>query len=171
MTKKIQKKTPVKKTTKKKTQVKKKPIKRGLAGRSSHSIKKDLLQALESTMGVVTTACKIAKVDRRSYYRYLQNDKKFAEDVADIQNIALDFGESKLYKAIGQDNLTAIIFYLKTKGRERGFSENIMVSQSIKSVGHITQTEPMDLETWEALAEKSLENQNIALEQLLKSRE
>lgn len=172
----IKKKPVKKKVTKKvaekvtKKPVKRTPPKRGLAGRTSNSIKKSILKSLESTMGVVTTACQLARVSRKTYYQYLKEDDKFREATEDIQNIALDFGESKLYKAISNDNLTAVIFYLKTKGRERGFNENIAISSNVKTVGHITQGAPINLDTWEALAEKSLASQNEALDQLLKAR-
>ena len=175
MTKKTTKKTPIKKvakkTTGKKSPVKKKPIKRGKAGRSSHSIKKDLISALEATLGVVTSACSMVGVTTRSHYRYMKSDKKYAEDVGMVQNTALDFGETLLYKAMKKEKLAAIIFYLKTKGAVRGFSENMTVNQNVKSVGHITQNEPMDLETWEKLGAESLKNQDYALEQLLKARD
>ncbi len=42
---------------------------------------------------------------------------------ADTQIDALDFMESRLLKAIDKGNVTAIIFYLKTKGKDRGYIE------------------------------------------------
>ena len=35
----------------------------------------------------------------------------------------LDFVESKLMKAIDDGNVTAMIFFLKTRGKSRGYSE------------------------------------------------
>ena len=106
--------------------------KTGKAGNTSDTIKKALLFALEQSLGVVTTACKKCNVSRKTYYVYLGEDKEFSDAVADIQNIALDFAESKLYKAIDKDSLTAIIYYLKTKGRGRGFGENQEITHDAK---------------------------------------
>jgi len=41
----------------------------------------------------------------------------------DIENIALDFAESQLHKQIKEGNSTSTIFYLKTKGKKRGYIE------------------------------------------------
>ena len=77
-------------------------------------IKKALLNALEKSLGVVTKACKIAKVGRTTFYQYLKEDEEFAKQVKDIENIALDFAESQLHKQISEGNTTATIFLLKT---------------------------------------------------------
>ncbi len=36
--------------------------------------KKALIQAMEKSLGVVTTACKLAGLDRGTYYNYYNND-------------------------------------------------------------------------------------------------
>ena len=53
----------------------------------------------------------------------LNEDEDFANQVKDIENIALDFAESQLHQQIGNNNTTATIFYLKTKGKKRGYIE------------------------------------------------
>lgn len=85
--------------------------------------KKDVLLALEASLGVVTTACKKAQIDRTTFYRYLKEDADFARQVKDIENVALDFAESSLHKQIQAGVPASTIFYLKTKGRERGYIE------------------------------------------------
>jgi hypothetical protein len=97
--------------------------------------KKALLNALEKSLGVVTKACKIAKVGRTTFYKYLQEDKEFAKQVKDIENIALDFAESQLHKQISEGNTTATIFLLKTKGKSRGYVERseIVHDNNVKS--------------------------------------
>ena len=41
----------------------------------------------------------------------------------EIAQQTLDLAETKLVQAIGDGNMTAVIFYLKTKGRQRGYIE------------------------------------------------
>ena len=85
--------------------------------------KKAMIEALEKSLGVVTTACKQVGIGRTIFYGWLQEDNEFAKEVDDIQNIALDFAESQLHRQIGDGNTTATIFYLKTKGKKRGYVE------------------------------------------------
>jgi hypothetical protein len=92
--------------------------------------KKALLTALEKSLGVVTQACKIAGISRRTFYEYVNKDAEFAQAVKDVQNIALDFAESQLFKQIQDGNTTATIFYLKTKGKHRGYIEKIEAEAS-----------------------------------------
>ncbi len=85
--------------------------------------KKAIIESLEKSLGVVTTACKIVGVGRTTFYEWLKDDEEFAKQVDDIQNIALDYAESQLHKQIGDGSTAATIFYLKTKGKKRGYIE------------------------------------------------
>ena len=85
--------------------------------------KKAMIDALEKSLGVVTTACKTVGIGRTTFYQWLKDDEEFAREVDDIQNITLDFAESQLHKQIGEGNTSATIFYLKTKGKKRGYIE------------------------------------------------
>ena len=66
--------------------------------------KKAIIAALEKSLGVVTTACKKVGIGRTTFYDYLNKDEKFAKQVKDIENIALDFAESQLHKQISEGN-------------------------------------------------------------------
>ena len=52
-------------------------------------------------------------------------NEAFKAEVEAINEASLDYVESKLMTAIHNDNITAIIFYLKTKGKKRGYIETI----------------------------------------------
>lgn len=85
--------------------------------------KKALLEALEKSLGVVTTACKSVGIGRTQFYTYVNTDPEFKRAVDDVENIALDFAESQLHKQIQKGEVSSTIFYLKTKGKKRGYIE------------------------------------------------
>lgn len=97
------------------------------------TIKKKLLVALEKSMGIVSIACKKVKISRQTFYRYCQEDPEFDEKVKDIGEMAIDFVESKLLTNISQGAETSIIFFLKTKGKKRGYSEKEAVVDPSKN--------------------------------------
>lgn len=88
--------------------------------------KKKILEALEKSLGIVTTACKIAGVHRSTYYEYYNTDEEFKKECDDMSNIVLDFAESQLHKQIKDGNPSSTIFYLKTKGKKRGYYEKVL---------------------------------------------
>ena len=85
--------------------------------------KKEVIKALEKSLGIVTTACKNANISRTQFYQWLKDDFEFKKQVNDLQNVTLDMAESQLHKQILGGNTTATIFYLKTKGKKRGYIE------------------------------------------------
>lgn len=93
-----------------------------------HPKKEAMIQALEKHLGVVTTACKTVGIDRTTHYRWLKEDEAYKEATEDIENVSLDFAESQLLKQIKDGNTTATIFYLKTKGKKRGYIERTEIT-------------------------------------------
>ena len=91
--------------------------------KSRHIKKESILKALEKSLGIVTVACKKANVPRSTFYKWLNEDEEFARQVNDIENIALAFAESQLHQQIQNNSTSATIFYLKTKGKNRGYIE------------------------------------------------
>jgi len=85
--------------------------------------KKRLLKALIEKLGIVTDACNEAKITRKTFYSYYKADKKFKEEVDDINEIVLDFTEGKLHELVDEKEPSAIYFKLKCKGKERGYIE------------------------------------------------
>lgn len=92
--------------------------------------KRQLLEALKKSLGVVSSACAAVGVNRSTYYDYLNNDPDFRAEVEDLKNVALDFAETSLLKQIQDGNTSATIFYLKTQGKERGYVERQEVTGS-----------------------------------------
>ncbi len=82
-----------------------------------------MIKALEQSLGIVTTAAKIAGIDRSTHYDWLKNDEEYKRDVEGLADMVLDFAESQLHKQIKDGSGAATIFYLKTKGKKRGYIE------------------------------------------------
>ena len=87
--------------------------------------KNAMLQALEASLGVVTTAARAAGIERGTHYRWMREDEEYAEQVAGIKDLSLDFVESQLFKRIKDGDTTSMIFYLKTQGKKRGYIERV----------------------------------------------
>jgi hypothetical protein len=85
--------------------------------------KKAMLDALEKSLGVVTAACKSVGIGRTTHYLWMDTDPEYKKAVNDISDVAIDFAESQLHKQIKDGNSTATIFFLKTKGKSRGYVE------------------------------------------------
>lgn len=89
----------------------------------SYDLKRRLILAMQESYGIVTSACLKAKCSRKTFYEYMKNDEEFRTEISDIENINLDFVESKLLSLINDENPAAIFFYLKCKGKSRGYVE------------------------------------------------
>jgi anaerobic C4-dicarboxylate transporter len=85
--------------------------------------KEQMLEALERSLGIVTTACTAVGVGRTTHYQWMKDDPEYKRAVKDIENRTLDFAESHLHKLIKDGNPAATIFFLKTKGKARGYVE------------------------------------------------
>lgn len=82
-----------------------------------------MLLALEKSLGIVTQACRAAGIGRTQHYEWMKEDAEYRASVEEISNVALDFAETRLLKQIEADVPVSTIFYLKTKGKKRGYVE------------------------------------------------
>jgi hypothetical protein len=96
--------------------------------------KRAMIEALEKSLGIVTTACKSVGIARSTHYEWYSKDKEYRKAVKSIEDIALDFAESQLHKQIQKGNPLSTIFYLKCRGKKRGYIEQ----QDIKVSGNMT---------------------------------
>ena len=85
--------------------------------------KKRMLEALEKSLGIVTTAANMIGIHRDTHYNWMKNDEGYKTAVESITDSVLDFAESKLHNLIEKGDTAATIFYMKTKGKKRGYIE------------------------------------------------
>jgi len=82
-----------------------------------------IIKAIGECNGLLTMAAKKAGVGHSTMNRYVQDFPSVKQAVHDAKESMLDFAEGKLYSKIRDGDNTAIIFYLKTQGKSRGYIE------------------------------------------------
>ena len=87
------------------------------------SKKETFLKALKNNLGHITNACKSANIHRQTYYGWIDKDEEFIQQCDNVEESLLDLAESKLLENINNNDNACIIFYLKTKGKNRGYIE------------------------------------------------
>lgn len=103
-----------------------------------------VLDAYDKSLGNVSVACQTAGISRQTFYMWKHEDEAFAERVNEIDESQIDFAETMLKKNIREGKETSLIFYLKTKGKERGYIEKS--EQEITGKGGKSLIEPIIIE-------------------------
>jgi hypothetical protein len=84
-----------------------------------------MLEALKASLGVVSTACESVGISRQTHYDWMKSDPTYRQSVDALADLGLDFAETHLFELIRSGNPSAIIFFLKTKGKRRGYVERL----------------------------------------------
>lgn len=95
--------------------------KTGAVARRMTKSKKEMLEYLHK-VPIVEVAAKRAGISRSTYYRWVKEDSKFAKASTEARyegtQMINDLAKSKLVELIQQGNLTATIFWLKSRDTE-----------------------------------------------------
>jgi len=91
-------------------------------------LKKEILSFfLSRPHATLSAACHNAGVGISTVYEWRHKDPEFDNQIEihreKTRKLGGDFAESKLMESIHNGNLTAIIFYLKTQHKDRGYIE------------------------------------------------
>tara|TARA_Y100000356_G_C11163562_1_gene237371 strand:- start:61 stop:441 length:381 start_codon:yes stop_codon:yes gene_type:complete len=107
--------------------------------KKEHIKKKMLIESLEKSLGIVSTACTNSGISRSSFYKWYKEDEEFRKKVDEIDNVKLDYVESQLFKNIQNQKERSIIFYLQHKGHKRGYiqKQNINLTSNEEKINKI----------------------------------
>lgn len=100
-------------------------------------------QAYKKSAGNLTLTADTLGINRRTLDRWREKYPELDEMMRDVEEGLLDLCESRLMQQINESNLTAIIFYLKTKGKKRGYIEGQIISGSLNTNKSMSQEEAM----------------------------
>ncbi len=98
----------------------------GAVGGELHTLgkeerKRKALITFEESGGNISSACAVAEVSREAWRSWKREDEDFKNKVIEIQEKITDYVEGKLLGHIKKNSLDATMFYLKTKGKDRGY--------------------------------------------------
>lgn len=99
--------------------------------------KPKVLESLRKHLGVVTPACKENGISRQTYHNWYDNDPAFRQEVDIINDEQGDFVESKLFDKIKEGSERSIMFYMKYKGKKKGYSDSVDITSNGKEINEI----------------------------------
>lgn len=97
--------------------------------------KLDVLKSLEEACGEIKATCKGHGISRTTFFNWEEDEQlidgkhTFKELSRDIIEGEVDQVESSLFKEAKAGNVTAQIFIMKTKGKDRGYTERTEIVQ------------------------------------------
>ncbi|MCD8210819.1 MAG: hypothetical protein LUC37_04660 [Prevotella sp.] len=87
-------------------------------------LKGQFIEAFKLAGGIVQPALDAVKISRVTYLNWRNADSDFDRACEEIKEAQIDFVENKLMGNINNGDTTAMIYYLKTMGRKRGWNEH-----------------------------------------------
>ncbi len=89
------------------------------------------LEALSQRNGLINAASVFTKIPYRTHKNWYDGDPEYKDQIDQVLETQVDKVESALLKRISNEDTTAIIFYLKCKGKGRGYIERQEVQHSV----------------------------------------
>ena len=80
----------------------------------------------------IAVSCDATGISRQTFYNWKADDEKFAEAVWEVEERNLDLAETKLLAGIQEGKTAELLFYLKTKGKSRGYVERQEIEMAEK---------------------------------------
>lgn len=83
----------------------------------------EILKQVEASKGNIAAIARYFGVSRGTIHNRMKESKKLEEALNSARESMIDNVESKLYQEALAGNTTAMIFFLKTQGKSRGYTE------------------------------------------------
>lgn len=90
-------------------------------------------QAYRANAGNLSLTAEALGIDRSTLWEWRKQFPELEKKLNDYDESLGDLAESKLMMAINEGNLTAIIFYLKTKHKGRGYIEGQEIKATVST--------------------------------------
>ena len=95
----------------------------------------------KKSAGNLSLCAESLNIDRKTLDRWRKRYPELHNMMCDVEEGLIDLCETKLMQQINEGNLTAIIFFLKTKGKQRGYIEGQIINANITTNKSMSQEE------------------------------
>lgn len=90
----------------------------------------DIEKLIIKTNGNITAVARSCKVDRHTLYKRIKASAKLQQALQTAREEALDVAESVLFQRAIAGNTQELLFFLRTRGAERGYADKQQVEHS-----------------------------------------
>lgn len=91
-----------------------------------------IIEAVQLTKGLISLAAKNLKCTRQTVYDYAERYPEVKAAINEAREMVIDEAEDRLFKVMNDPtnpmHVTALFFFLKTRGKKRGYVERQEVS-------------------------------------------
>lgn len=92
---------------------------------------KEYAEAIRAAQGFISVAAENLGCKRTAIYSAARRHKIVQEAIDDSREKMTDFVEGKLYQRIEDEDTASIIFFLKTRAKDRGYVEKVQVEHAV----------------------------------------
>ena len=92
-------------------------------GRKAKVTAEQIIEALQTANGLQAAAARALRVSRTTVNNWIRDNPAVKAAYEDVNETTIDKVEGKLLEQVNSGNIAAIIFYLKTKAKHRGYVE------------------------------------------------
>ena len=92
-----------------------------------------IIEAIEACGGFISQAAVKLQCGSSTIYAHMAKNQKIRDKIHEIRERYVDMVESKLLKLCNEEEIAAIIFFLKCQGKRRGYVERQEVDANIRS--------------------------------------
>ena len=94
-------------------------------GRTTKQKKKAFIENYFKSSGNITHLCNQIGMERKTFYRWMENDPAFREAILAEDEAFTDMAETQHHNLVAAGHPPSVQFHLRTKGKDRGYVERV----------------------------------------------
>ena len=104
----------------------------------------EIAKVYEKKLCNISATCSALGINRLTFYRRREKSKTLQKLLEEAEESLLDWAETKLISHIEEGDITTLLFFLKTKGKKRGYIEKVENDVSINGFEELMRSLPVD---------------------------